>query len=117
MSDDINIGANDYGLEPTLIQLRCTIRFRGNSPPLMQWRESESTKNIRYGVSQLTVINTRTHCSTNSTLHLQADKITNGAKYVFELKESSTSNFSWSSPEIKLLGKLLQFIVFYFERC
>ena len=102
-SFEVNIGANDCGLEPTVISIQCVLRFMGSpdNAPKMEWSQMGSSKYITSGISQTAAFNTRRESTINSTLYLSADKIKSGTQFMCELGE-----WNWTSGSIQTIGEI-----------
>lgn len=104
-SDGI-IGRNSCGIPPDTVSLSCSMQFRGNIVPMMQWRELDGNV-VTEGIYNM-VINS----NTVSTLVLNGNQMQN-RKYMSNIVYTNPtlrSNYSWIATA-KMLRKSYEIIL------
>src|SRR6218665_2309852 len=94
------VGQNTCGIEPDIVELECSVKYRGNIPPQMEWSKIGQNISTPFPVSVVTSNNRFV-----STLKLIGDIALSNSSYVCGTKRTSVATYNCTSEVIKIFCK------------
>lgn len=95
------IGSNDCGIQPDLVEMSCSIAYRGKNPVQLEWRNG--LENDMPSLTAVECSNTANRSTCN--LNVTGDHARNNSVYVCQTKNIGTNAYRCSSDAIKILCK------------
>ena len=106
VSKDGAVGENTCNIEPDVVEMTCSVKYRGNSSPSLAWRDEGTKSVIQSGVSS-----TSEPTRSNITLVMKASSTLNQHTFycvvVNKPKQYLSGNYSCSGPKMKVMCKSL----------
>ena len=91
------IGPNNCGFEPDELHMTCGVKYHGNQPPIMQWKEVGSNSPIAEGI---------THNASSDRaiyyLKMEVNSAMHGSSYQCVTTRSTTSQYGCTSDVVSV---------------
>src|SRR5688572_27289069 len=101
MHSDGVIGPNSCGIEPEEVKLSCSIKYKGNIAPILQWKASGDNQSITDGRVNITSSNNEV----TYTLTMESSLTPNNSSFVCQTTRTSDKPYSCSSVAVNILCK------------
>ena len=102
-SADGAVGENTCNIEPDIVQLSCSVNYRGNLAPLLAWKDSGTGERVDRGL----VSNTSSETTSQLTLVMEAkadfNKVSFRCSVVNRQRIHLTRNYSCEEMKIRVI--------------
>ena len=112
-SADGAVGENTCNIDPDIVQLSCSVNYRGNMAPLLAWKDSRTDDGVGTGI----ISNTSTKTMSQLTLVMEAkadfNKVAFQCSVVNRQKIHQIRNYSCDDIKIKVICGFTLFCIFF----